>query len=155
MKVLIFEEGKYSVVITEKNTISLENKFGYRYERPVSTYANSVMNKFIRCVMIDIPDDKLLNQALSEYGEEMKVSKIRWVDVYSPYGEWQDDNGIIVKTPSIFRATYNNINLMVVMVDVKSAPGHGEPSVTAKRPQFIDEDNLDFVKVDGNFIVLK
>lgn len=155
MKVLIFEEGKYSVVTTEENTISIENKYGYRYERPVSTYADSVMNKFIRCVMIDIPDDKLLNQALSEYGEEMKVSKIRWVDVYYPYGEWQDDNGIIVKAPSIFRATYNGINLMVMMVEARTLPGHGEPSMAGKQPKFVDEENLEFVDVCKDFITLK
>ena len=46
-------------------------------------------------------------------------------------------------------------NLIVIMRNSTSPGGHGEPSITAKRPEFIDEDNLEFLKVDGEFIALK
>lgn len=81
--------------------------------------------------------------------------KIRWVNVYYPLGEWKNELGEVVAVPDGFRATFNDKNLIVIMRNSTSPGGHGEPSITAKRPEFIDEDNLEFLKVDGEFIALK
>lgn len=81
--------------------------------------------------------------------------KIRWVNVYYPFGEWLDEAGQEVTVPDGFRATLGDTNLIVMMSEASSPGGHGEPSMKAKRPQFIDEDNLAFVIVDGAFITLK
>ncbi|HFT8655595.1 TPA: hypothetical protein ACGSTA_001154 [Enterobacter cloacae] len=81
--------------------------------------------------------------------------KIRWVNVYYPLGEWKNESGEVVAVPDGFRATLNDKNLIVIMRNSTSSGGHGEPSIMAKRPEFIDEDNLEFVKVDGEFITMK
>lgn len=81
--------------------------------------------------------------------------KIRWVNVYYPFGEWLDEAGQEVTVPDGFRATLGDTNLIVMMSEAVTSGGHGEPSMTAKRPEFIDEDNLKFVTIGGEFITLK
>lgn len=81
--------------------------------------------------------------------------KIKWVNIYYPYGEWRDESGNVVPVPDGFRATLDDKNLIVIMSESHTPAGHGEPAMTAKSPSFIDEDNLSFVIVDGKFITLK
>lgn len=72
MQVVIFQGDKYSLITTDNDSILFEDKDGSRYNHPVSTYADTVLNKYIRCVMRDIPDDNLIHDALVNHGEAIK-----------------------------------------------------------------------------------
>ncbi|OAT32004.1 hypothetical protein M975_1896 [Buttiauxella brennerae ATCC 51605] len=82
--------------------------------------------------------------------------KVKWKDVYFPFGDWINDAGDVVDITNGFRAEFGGIRLIVMMTPNTSAPGHGEPSMTANRPSFIDEDALEYcTTVNGNFITIK
>lgn len=72
MQVIIFEGSRFRVVTTDLNAIRLDDGNGNLIEYPVSTYADSDMNKYIRCVWREFPGDILINEALSKHGESMR-----------------------------------------------------------------------------------
>lgn len=80
--------------------------------------------------------------------------KIRWRNVYYPLGEWLDENGEQVEVTTGFRALFDSIKIIVMMGNASSAPGHGEPSITAMRPSFINEENLERIDIGDKFITI-
>lgn len=80
---------------------------------------------------------------------------VKWVTVYYPYGEWRNHDGDAVNITGNFRAMHEGANVIVMMRNAAGASGHGEPAVTALRPSYIDEDNLEWLDLDGKFIAIK
>lgn len=80
---------------------------------------------------------------------------VQWVTVYYPFGEWRGLDGEVVNISGNFRAMHEGVNVIVMMRKATGASGHGEPPVTAFRPSYIDEDNLEWLDLDGKFIATK
>lgn len=81
--------------------------------------------------------------------------KVKWKNVYYPFGEWLNEAGEEVDISKGFRAGFGGVNLIVMMTPATSSPGHGEPSMTANRPSFIDEDALEFITIGDEYITIK
>ena len=75
--------------------------------------------------------------------------KIRWKNVYFPIGEWIDESGVTAKITGNFKCKYQGRDLICTMSQARCDGGHGEPSITANVPSFIDAETLGPVDVDG------
>ncbi|GLY59653.1 hypothetical protein Pcaca05_05110 [Pectobacterium carotovorum subsp. carotovorum] len=81
--------------------------------------------------------------------------KVKWQSVYWPIGEWINETGEAVDIVSGFRAKDGDREILVVMNNNRSSPGHGEPSITAPTPSYIDAASLDSLPAPRDFIEIK
>lgn len=81
--------------------------------------------------------------------------RVKWRSIYFPIGEWVNDAGDVVDIVSSFRAKYGDKDILVVMQESMSPAGHGEPSMTAITPTFIDEKILDSLPATNDYIKIK
>lgn len=79
--------------------------------------------------------------------------QIKWHSIWWPSGEWRDENDKKVNLIGNFMCKINDEWHICVIADKTSAAGHGDPSVTAGVPMFINNHTLKEVKHDGFIFV--
>ncbi|MCW2477756.1 hypothetical protein [Candidatus Symbiopectobacterium sp. NZEC135] len=81
--------------------------------------------------------------------------KVKWRSVYWPLGEWVNDSGDVVDITTNFKGHIAGKSILVIMNNSMSSPGHGEPSITAATPSYIDGESLDSLPEPLDYIEIE